>query len=64
MAGYDGFKTLVDDAKREALIAEMTCNGWEFKDERVFEKDQNYGESFTSQSVTTSPSTPGWGSTA
>ena len=52
MAGYDGFSTLVDDAKREALIAEMTCNGWDFKDERVFEKNQNYGESFSSQTVT------------
>ncbi len=52
MADYGSFSTLVTDAKREALIAEMTCNGWDFKDERVFEKKQNYGESFSSQSVT------------
>ena len=52
MAGYGSFSTLVDDAKREALIAEMTCNGWDFKDERVFEKRQNYGESFSHQAVT------------
>ena len=38
VAGYGSFSTLVTDAKREALIAEMTCNGWDFKDERVFEK--------------------------
>ena len=52
MGGYSGFSTLVTNAKREALIAEMTCNGWEFKDEHVFTKSENYGESYASQSVT------------
>ena len=52
MAGYGSFSTLVNDAKREALIAEMTCNGWDFRDERYFEKRQNYGESFSQQAVT------------
>jgi hypothetical protein len=52
VGGYGSFSTLVTDAKREALIAEMTCNGWEFKDEHVFTKSQNYGESYASQSVT------------
>jgi hypothetical protein len=52
VAGYGSFSTLVTDAKREALIAEMTCNGWDFEGEHVFVKKQNYGESFSSQAVT------------
>ncbi|MDO9455565.1 hypothetical protein [Nocardioides sp.] len=51
MADYSQLPTLITDAKREALIAEMTCNEWDFEGDK-FTKSQNYGESYASQSVT------------
>ena len=52
MADYSQLSTLITDAKREALIAEMTCNGWDFENDNVFKKFENYGESSAGQSVT------------
>lgn len=51
MATYSQLPTLITDAKKEALIAEMTCNGWEF-DGHTFSQFHNYGESSSSQAVT------------
>lgn len=58
-ASYGSLSTYLEDAKRHATFADLTCNGWDLIDDTSVRKVENYGESSSTWVINFDGSTSG-----